>query len=49
MFLTAALSGDLNLLQAIHRFCGDDVLSVADEDQYTALHKASYNGHVQVR
>ena len=48
MFLAAAQSGDLNLLQVIHRLCGDSVLSVTDGDQYTALHKAAYNGHVQV-
>lgn len=48
MFLAAAQGGDLNLLQAIHRLCGDSVLSVTDGDQYTALHKAAYNGHVQL-
>lgn len=48
MFLAAAQSGDMNLLQAIHHLCGDDVLNVTDEDHYTALHKAAYNGHVQI-
>lgn len=48
MFLAAAQSGDLNLLQAIHRLCGDSVLNVRDGDEYTALHKAAYNGHMQV-
>lgn len=28
--------------------CGDDLIHTKDTDQYTALHRASYNGHLEV-
>ena len=47
-FLKAAQTGVLEVVKELHELCGDDILSVRDEDQYTPLHRASYNGHTDV-
>ena len=45
VFLKAAQTGNLDIVKGIFgRFKG--VISFEDEDGYTALHRASYNGHV---
>ena len=38
----------LELVKELHELCGDDILSIRDEDEYTPLHRASYNGHTDV-
>ena len=47
-FLKAAQTGVLELVKELHELCGDDILCIRDEDQYTPLHRASYNGHTDV-
>ena len=47
-FLKAAQMGVLELVKELHELCGDDILSIRDEDEYTPLHRASYNGHTDV-
>ena len=47
-FLTAAENGVLEVIKDLHRFHGNDILAVRDEDEYTPLHRASYNGHTPV-
>ena len=47
-FLKAAQTGVLELVKELHEMCGDDIISIRDEDEYTPLHRASYNGHVSV-
>ena len=46
--LKAAENGSLETIQELHRFCGSDILRVQDDDLYTPLHRASYNGHCNV-
>ncbi len=46
--MTAAENGVLEVIKDLHRFHGPDILAVRDEDQYTPLHRASYNGHTPV-
>ena len=47
-FLKAAQTGVLELVKELHELCGDDIISIRDEDEYTPLHRASYNGHENV-
>ena len=47
-FLKAAQMGVLEAVEDIYKFCGPTILHTTDEDEYTALHRASYNGHVDV-
>ena len=47
-FLKAAQTGVLDVVKELHELCGDDILSTRDEDEYTPLHRASYNGHMDV-
>ena len=46
--LSASERGDLSAIATIVSEEGSPVLSYADADGYTALHRAAYNGHVQV-
>ena len=36
------------MIKDLHHFHGPDILTVRDDDQYTPLHRASYNGHTAV-
>ena len=36
------------MIQDLYSFCGPEILTVTDSDQYTPLHRASYNGHSAV-
>lgn len=47
-FLRAAESGVLEVARDLFKFCGPDILTTTDEDGYTAMHRASYNGHLEV-
>lgn len=47
-FLRAAESGVLEVARDLFEFCGPDILTTTDEDGYTAMHRASYNGHLEV-
>ena len=47
-FLRAAQTGVLDAVKDIYEFCGPEILQYTDEDKYTALHRASYNGHLDV-
>ena len=38
----------LDFVKELHTTYGEELLKHHDEDQYTALHRASYNGHLQV-
>ena len=46
-FLRAAQSGVVEVLRELYEFCGPDIVTATDEDGYTALHRASYNGHIE--
>ena len=48
VFLKAAQSGVLDVVKELHQLCGDKLIHARDDDQYTALHRASYNGHLEV-
>lgn len=48
VFLKAAQVGVLEAVMLIHEHCGPSVMVAADNDSYTALHRASYNGHTPV-
>lgn len=47
-FLVAAAAGQLDVVQNCYNLLGSDILFFEDEDNYTALHRASYNGKVNV-
>ena len=47
-FLRAAEHGVTETVRELHQLCGDDILHSRDPDLYTPLHRASYNGHVEV-
>ena len=47
-FLKAAQFGSLEGIKQAYSLIGPPILSYTDEDHYTALHRASYNGHVPV-
>lgn len=38
----------MSALKDLHIAFGDDLLQFTDEDGYTALHRGSYNGHLNV-
>ena len=48
LFLKAGQSGVLDVLRELHEARGPAILGETDEDGYTALHRASYNGHVDI-
>ena len=48
IFLRAAQTGLLELIKELYTAYGKELLSFKDEDQYTALHRASYNGHKHI-
>ncbi len=48
IFLRAAQTGVLEVVRELYDLCGADILQYTDEDHYTALHRASYNGHLAV-
>ena len=43
--LSAAEHGATEVVQELHTHCGHDIINTTDSDQYTPLHRASYNGH----
>ena len=47
-FLAAAEGGHVDIVQNCYDLLGPDILGYKDEDGYTALHRASYNGNVEV-
>lgn len=47
-FLKAAQSGRVDIVETVFEKIGPEILQYKDEDGYTALHRASYNGHVKV-
>ena len=47
-FLSSAEHGATDLIRELHSLCGDDIINCTDSDLYTPLHRASYNGHVEV-
>ena len=46
-FLRAAQSGLLDIVTELQTTYGPDIVDTTDEDQYTALHRAAYNGHLE--
>ena len=48
LFLRAAEKGNITVLNQLHAAHGSKLLEYRDEDGYTALHRAAYNGHLQV-
>ena len=40
--------GVLDAVRELHSHCGPEILATTDEDSYTALHRAAYNGHSDV-
>lgn len=48
VFLRAAQTGTLDAIKIIHEHCGASIIHTKDEDHYTAMHRASYNGHTSV-
>lgn len=48
VFLTAAELGMLDLVKELYASYGIELLQYGDEDQYSALHRACYNGHLPV-
>ena len=47
-FLSAAQTGLLDVVKDLHTAFGDCLLQFTDEDQYTALHRSCYNGHLNI-
>ena len=47
-FLTLAQAGKLALVKRMHESLGDELIRYKDEDGYSALHRACYNGHLGV-
>ena len=48
LFLKAAEKGKADICTQLHAVHGSDLLEYKDEDGYTAMHRAAYNGHVEV-
>ncbi|XP_065888448.1 ankyrin repeat domain-containing protein 49-like [Dysidea avara] len=48
LFLTAAEKGNIAVLNQLHAVHGSQLLEYRDEDGYTSLHRAAYNGHVEM-
>ena len=48
LFLKAAQTGSLGAVKTMLQRFGQELLKYKDDDGYTALHRASYNGHVEV-
>jgi len=48
LFLRAAEKGNIIVLNQLHAAHGSKLLEYRDEDGYTALHRAAYNGHVEM-
>ncbi len=46
--MKAAETGALDAIEELYDFYGPDILTIIDPDQYTPLHRASYNGHILV-
>ena len=46
-FLRAAQTGLLDVVKELHDGYGPEILNTVDEDNYTALHRAAYNGHLE--
>ena len=47
-FLKAAQTGNIESVKILLQQFGRDILKCKDEDGYTALHRAAYNGHLEV-
>ena len=47
VFLKAAEYGTTDVVKELHQLRGNDILAAHDTDQYTPLHRASYNGHLE--
>lgn len=47
-FLSSAEHGVTDLVRELHTLCGDDIIHSVDSDLYTPLHRACYNGHIEV-
>ena len=48
LFLTAGETGSKDIVEKLHIAIGADILDFKDCDGYTALHRASYNGHLPI-
>lgn len=48
LFLKAAEKGNTKICTQLHAVHGSELLEYKDEDGYTAVHRAAYNGHVEV-
>ena len=48
LFLKAAEKGKTKICTQLHAVHGSELLEYKDEDGYTAIHRAAYNGHTEV-
>ena len=48
VFLKAAEKGKIKICTQLHAVHGSKLLEYKDEDGYTAIHRAAYNGHIEV-
>ena len=48
LFLKAAENGKTKICIQLHAVHGSELLEYKDEDGYTAIHRAAYNGHTEV-
>ena len=48
LFLKAAEKGKTEICTRLHAVHGSKLLEYKDEDGYTAMHRAAYNGHIEV-
>ena len=48
LFLKAAEMGKITICTQLYVAHGSELLEYKDEDGYTAIHRAAYNGHVEV-
>ena len=46
--IRAAQTGDLQVVETILRSVDPEILNYKDQDGYTPLHRATYNGHIEV-
>ena len=47
-FLSLAQAGNFELVRRMYESLGDELIRYKDEDGYSALHRACYNGHLGV-
>ena len=48
LFLRAAEIGEVKICTQLHIVHGSELLEYKDEDGYSAIHRAAYNGHIEV-